>query len=429
MLAHRLGDTLARRVEGRIREQCLQPPELGRLALEVALHPADPLTLRAEARALVRAGPAALLRLARRRLRLGLRRGRGRDLLLQAVQVQLVVTLERSDAARLHLDDAVGDAADQVTVVGDQDQRTLVCDERLLQRVTALDVQVVRRLVHAQQVVGRDEQLRERKARALAAGEDRHRLVHVVAGEQEPPQEVARAEAGVRRDRALELLHHAVAGIQRLDLMLGEVPDERVRAEPPFAGLRLQRAGQQLQQGGLAGAVRPHERYLLAPLDRHVQIAVHLHVPVCEVHTGELHHHAAGARRRGEPQAHRAAAARRRFDPLELVQLLDARLHLLRLRVLVAEALDEPLGLCDLPPLVLGGRLRLLGAQLALLHERREVPGVGNQERVLDLHDPCRDPVHEVAVVGDEDHRPLVGAEEPLEPDHGLQVQMIRGLV
>ena len=77
----------------------------------------------------------------------------------------------------VNLGDPAGDMIEEVTVVGDGDDRARVGREVLLQPEHALGVKVVRRLVQQQQVGRLDEELAQRHAAALTTGEDRHRLV------------------------------------------------------------------------------------------------------------------------------------------------------------------------------------------------------------------------------------------------------------
>ena len=57
----------------------------------------------------------------------------------------------------------------------------------------------------------------------------------------------------------------------------------------------------------------------------------------------------------------------RHLDALDLVQLLDAALHLLGLGGLIAEAIDEGFQLLDALALVAVGGFQLVGALLLLL--------------------------------------------------------------
>ena len=57
----------------------------------------------------------------------------------------------------------------------------------------------------------------------------------------------------------------------------------------------------------------------------------------------------------------------RQLDALDLIQLLDAALDLLRLRRLIAKAVDEGLQMLDVLALIAPGRFELRAALLLLL--------------------------------------------------------------
>ena len=71
-----------------------------------------------------------------------------------------------------------------------------------------------------------------------------------------------------------------LARVQRLELMLGEVRDVHVQAERARARVGLEHAREHLEQGRLAGAVRPDERDLVAAVQREVEPVVDHEVPV-----------------------------------------------------------------------------------------------------------------------------------------------------
>ena len=143
--------------------------------------------------------------------------------------------------------------------MGDEQHRAGERLERLLERLAALEVEVVRRLVEHEEVrAGGDEQ-RERQAPALAAGQRRHRpLVHVPAGEEEAAEE----RLGLRpleTGRALCAVEHAAALVE-LGSLLREVRGDDAVAELP----RQQR----LEQRRLPRPVRADEPDVLAAVDR-----------------------------------------------------------------------------------------------------------------------------------------------------------------
>ena len=92
-------------------------------------------------------------------------------------------------------------------------------------------------------------------------------------------------------------MEHGVARLQFFDLVLREVPDVRVRTQSALAGLRLERARDELQQRRLPGAVRPDQGDALAAFDRHREVPVHLDVAIGEINARELDDHTAGPRR------------------------------------------------------------------------------------------------------------------------------------
>ena len=79
--------------------------------------------------------------------------------------------------------------------MGDEDDGRVEGEQRLLQPLERLDVEVVRRLVEQQQVGLGGERAGERGARELAAGERLQRAVEVRVGEPEAVDDGARALA------------------------------------------------------------------------------------------------------------------------------------------------------------------------------------------------------------------------------------------
>ena len=124
------------------------------------------------------------------------------------------------------------------------------------------------------------------------------------------------------------------------------------------------------------------------------------------------------------------------------LQPVDLRVGVLGQQGLVALQARLALGLARLlrhaRPLHLArerttvGRLALLllrEARLLLLEPAGIVALVGDALAAVELEDPAGDVVEEVPVMGDRDDRALVVGEEPLEPEDGLGVEMVRRLV
>ena len=104
-------------------------------------------------------------------------RGRGRLLqrsaLLAHAQVVGPAALVAVQRAVLDRDRARADRVEQRAIVRDEQHRAGEAFERLLERLAALDVEVVRRLVEDQHVRARVHEDRERQPLALAAGQAR----------------------------------------------------------------------------------------------------------------------------------------------------------------------------------------------------------------------------------------------------------------
>ena len=100
-------------------------------------------------------------------------------------------------------------------------------------------------------------------------------------------------------------------------------------------------------QRRLSLAVAAHKGDTVALLDREVRTAEY--VLRAERHAGlvDLGDDLPRARRRRELDVERGQVLLFDLQPFEALELLDARLHLVRLRGLVAELLDEFLGLFD----------------------------------------------------------------------------------
>ena len=96
---------------------------------------------------------------------------------------------------------------------------------------------------------------------------------------------------------------------------------------------------------------------------------------------------------------------------------------------LVAEALDELLGLGQLLGLAVGRRLQPLEVGLPLDDELGEAADVLGGRLVAHLDDPVGHPVDEVPVVADEEDGAPVVHQVLLEPPHGVDVEVVGGLV
>ena len=117
------------------------------------------------------------------------------------------------------------------------------------------------------------------------------------------------------------------------------------------------------------------------------------------------------------------------LDALDLFQFLDARLHLLGLGGLGAEAVDEGFKVLDLLALVAVGRLELRAPLVFLLEIFGVVALVDGQPLVPYLHGAVDGDIEKIAVVRDEDVAEGISLEIVLEPVAGFQIEVVGGLV
>ena len=146
------------------------------------------------------------------------------------------------------------------------------------------------------------------------------------------------------------------------------------------------------------------------------------------MHVLDHRHLVARARRRAELELDDVALLRQ-LDLLDLVQRLDAALHLRRLGGVRLEALDEALLLGEhrLLPRERGLLVVLADGALALVEI--VIAGVDDDLAAIDLRDLGHDAVHEFAVVRRHQQRAGVRLEEVLQPDDRFDVEVIGRLV
>ena len=204
------------------------------------------------------------------------------------------------------------------------------------------------------------------------------------------------------------------------------------RPDRSFGGGQL--VQRQADESGLPFAVASHEGYLFAPLDDDVRarkdVFLGLAVAGREGHARlfGFDDHLSRTRGRGKPDVHRRIVFLFDFDAFDLVELFDARLHLVRFGRLVAEFFDEFFGLFDHPLLVfIGGDLLLapFGPQFDVAAVRHFVVG---GPPAGDLDGAVGDVIEECPVVRNEDHRPAV-LQVGFQPLDALDVEVVGRLV
>ncbi len=181
-----------------------------------------------------------------------------------------------------------------------------------------------------------------------------------------------------------DVVQHLGVAVEHLVLILREVVGEHVVAELDGAGGGLFEVRQHADERRFARAVGADERDAVAAIDGEAHVLEHLlgaavgrGIVLGEAGDLDDGASAGGGLREGEVDG---GFFFRHFDALDLFELLDARLHLLGLGGLVAEAVDEGFELLDALALVFV-RVHQLGAALFLLRRRTSRSRRGRRAR------------------------------------------------
>ena len=335
-------------------------------------------------------------------------------------------------AALFHHEDGGRHVVDEVAVVRDEQERPLVVGELLLQQLQRLDVQVVGRLVHHQQVAGIEEEACQEEPCTFAARECLDRRAGALRGEEEVAQIAVEVFADAADGDELlalgDVFGHGGLGVERAAEL---VEEGRLHVAPQalLARLRRQAAQDEVEQGGLAGAVGADDAHALPAQDAQRDVPQDgLGGVVAKGHTLATVDQVAGAALGGERE--RGVAALR----APLGEFL-AQFHQRRHAALVAagaglDATAEPgFFLGELLGLALPVD-RLVRQEVGLAAEEGGIVAIPPREdAAIQIEDRLGHGTQEGAVVRDEETREGGGGEELFQPLDGEDVQVVRRLV
>ncbi len=231
--------------------------------------------------------------------------GLGMQALLAPAQIVVVIARPIGELAAIEFEDAGGQIAQEAPIMGDEQQRALETEHQLFEPFDGLDVEMVGRLVEQQQIRLADQRARQHHAPAQPAGEGRvDRLAVQPEARDHPlgalldlpavvgleallhgrqPRQIAlrgRAAIGGQTLAEMVILGHPLA--QRAETAGDHLQDPMRVAErrllrqprhaqpvgtPERAGIGLDLAIDELEQGALAGAVAADEADALGRTD------------------------------------------------------------------------------------------------------------------------------------------------------------------
>ena len=188
----------------------------------------------------------------------------------QLAAVVIHIALEALDLSTAHNPQPVGRQLDQMRIMGDQNHRPLVAVDRLHQRLTAVDVQMVGRLVHQDNVRRLPTDQREQQPRLLPTRKSPNPCFRLVLAEAEATQLGA-------NHRLRRLGHERLQGLKRralhrqlIGLMLGEVADLELARLLHQPRAHPQPPGEHLEQGRLAVTVGAEQGDAVIAVDAQV---------------------------------------------------------------------------------------------------------------------------------------------------------------
>ena len=214
-------------------------------------------------------------------------------------------------------------------------------------------------------------------------------------------------------------------------MILWEIAGVGLVSPLDLAFIRIELTHDDLQERGLANAVRPHDREPFATLHQEIHTMEHVVVSEGLFHPFDLEDVPSAVSNLLESESRITARAWGELDqPLRfLLDHAHPALRLARLARLGAEAIHKFLVVRDLA--FPGGDSLLPALPLGLLglKKSRVVPVVEKHGLVVDIEDVRGDIVEKAVVVGDDDHGPGKVAQEHLQPPDGEDVEVVRRLV
>ena len=325
----------------------------------------------------------------------------------------------------IHLAD---DAIQEVAVMRYDNDCALKGLDGLFQHILAGHVQVVGGLIEDEQVDRLQQQPYHRQAAFLSTAQDLDLLVGILATEHESAQDVVDARAYVAHSHIVDSVMNSERFVEQLRLILSEITDFNVVPNLEFAVIG-DFTHEALDQGGFARTVLADKCDLLTTLDGKRHVMEHVERPIVLAQILGNDRIVTTARSRREFQPHARAVHLIDLDAVQLVEHLDAALHLHRLGRLIAETLDEVLGVMDELLLVLIGAHLLFDALLAQFHKLAvaHLVIIDFAQRYLD--GAIGHIINKSAVVGYQQQSSVAVLQERLQPLNRLDVQVVGGLI
>ena len=300
-----------------------------------------------------------------------------------------------------------GHGADEVNIVADENERSLVLVEGGNEGIDRADIQMGGGLIHQEKVGRIEEKFDEGEAGFFPSAEDSHRFEDIVSAKKKGTENgsgglLADGVGGVE-DRFKNLMLH----VERIPSMLGEVSDPDIVAEESFAALNGEGSTQKFEKRGFARSVGSDENRALASFGFEVEPPIHSEVAgtidvfigVADVFQGD--DSKAAAYGLGKAELDRSGSGNGGFDLVHTVDLLEFALGLGSFTCFGAKTVSKLLEGRDLFLLVFVGGEVLFFAGGFFDHIFVVVPAVAVKFRLRNFDDGVDQFIQKLAIVGD----------------------------
>ena len=325
-----------------------------------------------------------------------------------------------------------------MAIMRDQHHRTGKVGQGVGQRLTHIQIQMVRRLIQQQQVRFVPGDQGQRQPRALAAGKAIHHFKCAIATEVPGTEKIAHDLRGRAWSFFLQMLQRGGAIAQAFHGVLRKIANLQVLVRLALTTERFQFAHQRLYQRRLAGAVGTEQANAFASLDAETHVAEHhvaragrgrsviRRIPCSDVL--QLQHGVRQPSRRAELETEGAFGAHG-FRTCQFLQALHARLRLLGLGRLGLEAVDERLQVRAFGLFALVRQLlltQLFGAQAL---ERAVIADVQFRAASIQMQRVRNHAIEKLAIMRNDQQCALIAAQPFFQPQHRVQVEVVGRLI
>ena len=238
----------------------------------------------------------------------------------------------------------------------------------ILQYILRAHIEVIGRLIENQEVYRFKQKLYHGQTAPFTSREHFHLLVGCFSSKHESSENVAYLQTDVSYRHAVYRIKNGQILVEQLGLILGEVSNLYVMPDGKFS-VERDFPHNAFDQRRFSLTVLSYKSHLLTPVDGKRHMLEHHMLSVCLAHVAAYHRIISATRCGRELQMKRGIVFLINFYGHNLLQLLDAALHLYGFCSLIAEALYEVFGILYLFLLVFVSTKLLLPAFFTELHK------------------------------------------------------------